>query len=120
MEKNLTIMDHNEIPPPPYSESDPDALSSVILTPTTSDADSSNPLDCVPYDLDSYHGNLSAPSVAAYIASRPVSSIPPGQLATHSILVTAQTEPQDLLYPEPSQLFLSKDLTHYDWQVFVR
>lgn len=114
-----TIMDRSQIPPPPYSETDPDAPSSVILTPTTSNADSSPWSDPALHDLGGDSLGAS-PYTAAYFASRPVSSVHDGPPTTHNIHITAETKPKDLPYPEPPKLFLPKDLTEQDWETFVR
>jgi hypothetical protein len=135
-------MDPQQIPPPPYSETDSNASpnSNLILTPATSHSDGlSLPAPSVESPTDdsviytppytptgSVHQSISgdhdqiASSAAAYIDSRPVLTIPSGPPTIHSIRVTSTTNPHDLPYPEPEQDWLSKDVTHQDWATFVK
>lgn len=108
-------------PPPPYSETDSNAPSNLILTPATSIGDHSSLSGSIHHGLvdDDYAASLPS-SAASYFESRPVYRYSSGPPTIHDIRITTGTKPTDLPYPEPAQVFLAKDLTHQDWLTFVK
>jgi hypothetical protein len=110
-----------DLPPPPYSETDSNAPSNIILTPATSIGDHSSLSGSAHHGLvDEDHELASPMSAEAYFDSRPVFTHPSGPPTIHTIRITSRTEPKDLPYPEPAEAFLAKDLTQQDWLTFVK
>lgn len=109
-----------DVPPPPYSETD-SSPSNIILTPATSVGDHSSVSGSGHLGaIDDDHPLTPPSSAEAYFESRSVRTPPTGPPSIHSIRISSRTGPQDLPYPEPAQVFLSKDLTHQDWLTFVK
>lgn len=110
-----------DVPPPPYSETDSSPASNPILTPATSIGDRSSVAGSTHLGLVEDDEARARPSSAEdYFELRRVHHSPPGAPSVHSIHITSNTRPEDLPFPEPSNVFLSKDLTHQDWMTFVK
>jgi hypothetical protein len=110
-----------DAPPPPYSETD-SSPSNIILTPATSVGDRSSVAGSAQLGLlvDDDLAHTTPTSAGDYFESRPVRNRPSGSPSIHSIHITSTTAPEDLPYPEPAHVFLSKDLTHQDWLTFLK
>lgn len=110
-----------DVPPPPYSETDSSPATNLILTPATSIGDRSSVAGSTHLGLvEDDHAHTSPASAEDYFESRPAHHSPSGAPSVHSIHITPNTRPEDLPFPEPSNVFLSKDLTHQDWMTFVK
>ena len=70
-----------------------------------------------------HHEDSTSSSIAAAIAyfeSRPIpSSTNRVALLTHSITLTASTQPRELPYPEPHDDFAARGLSRQDWATFI-
>jgi hypothetical protein len=124
----------NLIPPPPYSETDP---GTAILTPTTSQADTSSlstpsaassvadeeAVLTPPYTPteSSHHQSLadldhnSSTSATAYFETRPALGRPAPIPKVYTITITSTSKPEDIPYPDPAL----NDVTEQDWATFV-
>jgi hypothetical protein len=134
-------MDPN--PPPPYSETDiySNTSSHSILTPGTSQADTTSVAghvqlstassvdDSVIYtplpsptgsdhqeSLQNGFDHVSTSSAISYFELRPTHRQSPTPLITHKITVTPRTQPEELEYNEAWE---TRDITQQDWATFV-
>ncbi|KAF4637842.1 hypothetical protein G7Y89_g253 [Cudoniella acicularis] len=136
--------DAEDAPPPPYTPTDifsnAGTTSNFHLSPAASRADDASvaatssaagsviytplpsPPGSVNHDLD--HGledglsHQSSSSAAAYFDSRPVPAgyAASSQLVYHDVIVTSNTRPYDIPYPNE---WASKDVSQQDWATFL-
>ncbi|KAI9892229.1 MAG: hypothetical protein M1814_001688 [Vezdaea aestivalis] len=126
-------------PPPPYSPDDPNSrpltpahaaqaasVPTLALTPTDGDPRASPAIFTPPASPNQHSHQLSdvaaeEPAFSAslaYFESRPTIMQLPPEVLFHDLIITEDSGPDNLPYPQPELVWKARDVTDQDWLTF--